>query len=197
MGSASLPCTTSACWRCIDSALMQHDPVYVAASFAVAIIASALGMRFAFTPRSGFPVALAAVLFGLAISGMHYIAMAGLTLGPFAGHSGPPGRRGRRGHFPDLLAVIVTVVAFAVSAVFLLTLVPDHGPRPAVLSPHPLPRHPVPRHPISAGSSRPAAAAARPSARWAGPGARSPAVQPARCRWNGAAPRTTSPPSPS
>jgi NO-binding membrane sensor protein with MHYT domain len=127
------------------SALMQHDPRYVVASFAVAIIASALGLHFAFTPRQGLPVALAAVLFGLAISGMHYVAMAGLTLTPFGDHAGRSGAA----LSPDFLAVIVTVVAFAVSAVFLLTLVPEHGPRPAAAEPElpeasPLPARAVP-----------------------------------------------------
>ena len=121
------------------SALMQHDPAYVAASFLVAIVASALGLHFAFAPRPLVPAAVAAVLVGLAISGMHYVAMAGLTLTPFGDHAGQPGAA----LSPDLLAVIVTIVAFSVSAVFLLTLVPDHGPRPAAE----LPRVPVQTEP--------------------------------------------------
>jgi hypothetical protein len=71
-------------------------------------------------------VALAAVLFGMAISGMHYVAMAGLTMAP----CGDPAAQTGATLTPDLLAVVVSVVAFAVSAVFLLTLVPDHGPLP-------------------------------------------------------------------
>jgi NO-binding membrane sensor protein with MHYT domain len=128
------------------SALMYHNPVYVVASFAVAIIASALGLGFAFTPRRGFPVALAAVLFGLAISGMHYIAMAGLTLSPFAGHADLQGSPDAA-ISPDLLAVIVTIVAFAVSALFLLTLVPDRGPRTAAAEPATEPGPPDPPMP--------------------------------------------------
>ena len=128
------------------SALMQHDPAYVAASFAVAIVASAAGLRFAFAPRRRLPVALAAVLFGLAISGMHYVAMAGLRLAPFGAHAGGPDAA----LSPDLLAVIVTIVAFAVSAVFLLALVPDHGPVPsATPAPEPLPElPPEPARPV-------------------------------------------------
>jgi NO-binding membrane sensor protein with MHYT domain len=114
-----------------DSALMQHDVVYVAASFAVAIVASTLALRFAFAPRRGLPVAPAAVLFGLAISGMHYVAMAGLTMAPRSDSAGQTDAT----LTPDLLAVVVSVVAFAVSAVFLLTLVPDHGPLPGVALP--------------------------------------------------------------
>lgn len=131
------------------SALMQYDPAYVAASFAVAIGASALGLRFAFAPRQRLPLAMAAVLVGLAISGMHYVAMAGMTLTPFGAHAGEPDVA----LSPDLLAVIVTVVAFAVSAAFLLTLVPDHAPRapPRVQVPVPAPARaePPPPHPRS------------------------------------------------
>ena len=107
------------------SAMMSHDPRFVAASFAVAIVAAFLGLRFAFLPRRRLPVALAAVLLGLAISGMHYVAMAGVTMMPFATRDASPAAVSS-----DLLAVVVTLIAFAVSAVFLLTLVPDHGPRP-------------------------------------------------------------------
>lgn len=116
------------------SAAMYHDPVFVAASFAVAIIASTLGLRFAFLPRRGLPVALAAALFGLAISGMHYIAMAGMRLTPVDEHGGLP-TGAEAAISPNLLAVIVTIVAFLVSAVFLLMLVPDHGPSVAVTTP--------------------------------------------------------------
>lgn len=112
-------------------------------SFAVAIVASFLGLRFAFAPRRVLPAALAAVLIGVAISGMHYVAMAGLTLAPFGPHAGQSGTA----LSPDLLAVIVTVVAFSVSAVFLLTLVPEHGPLPAALAPAPVVAPPAPPRP--------------------------------------------------
>jgi NO-binding membrane sensor protein with MHYT domain len=111
-----------------NSALMHHNPVYVAASFGVAIVASALGLHFAFAPHRTLPVAPAAVLFGLAISGMHYIAMEGMTLAPLADNLPPKGTVAEAALSSDLLAVIVTLMAFAVSAIFLLTLVPDHGP---------------------------------------------------------------------
>ena len=106
------------------SADMHHEPWHVVASFVIAVAASALGLRFAFAPRQMMPNALAAVVFGLAISGMHYMAMAGLTVAPAAGHMGHT----EAALSSDLLAVVVAVVAFAVSAVFLLTLVPDAAP---------------------------------------------------------------------
>ena len=107
------------------SAEMHHEPWHVLASFAIAVVASALGLRFAFAPRRVVPKVVAAVLFGLAISGMHYVAMAGLTVAPAAGHASEYAGAALS---PDLLAVVVAVVAFAVSAVFLLTLVPDASP---------------------------------------------------------------------
>lgn len=111
---------------------MHHDPAYVIASFAVAIGASALGLRLAFLPHPALwrplPIALSAIVLGLAISGMHYVAMAGLTLRfpPAMGgdHLMPAGAA----LSSDLLAVVVAVVAFGVSGVFFLTLVPDQGP---------------------------------------------------------------------
>ena len=120
-------------------------------------------------------MALAAVLFGLAISGMHYIAMAGLTLSPFAGHAGLPGGSPDAAISPDLLAVIVTVVAFAVSAVFLLTLVPDHGPRPV--------RHATAGRPHDRATRSPGI---RPTARTAARSATGPL---GRARGGGAQPR--------
>jgi hypothetical protein len=58
----------------------------------------------------------------MAITGMHYTAMEGLTL--FAhtnGSSTAPVLSS------DLLAIVVAIVAFGVSGIFLLALVPDHS----------------------------------------------------------------------
>jgi NO-binding membrane sensor protein with MHYT domain len=62
------------------SAHMVHAPFHVAASMAVAIAASGLALWLAAGRSGGLPLALSATAFGLAISGMHYTAMAGLTL---------------------------------------------------------------------------------------------------------------------
>jgi DNA-binding LytR/AlgR family response regulator len=54
---------------------------------------------------------------------MHYTAMAGLTISPHAAPmSGAPALS------TDLLAIVVAIVAFLMSAVFLLLLVPDRTP---------------------------------------------------------------------
>ncbi len=102
------------------SAYMIHDRYYVAASMAIAIAASGLALWLA-TGRGGRPpLVLSAVAFGIAVSGMHYTAMAGLTLLPFA--SAPASAPALSS---DLLAIIVAVVAFCLSGIFLLTLMPE------------------------------------------------------------------------
>jgi diguanylate cyclase len=101
------------------SAVMVHASAYVAASMAVAIAASGLALWLAAGRGGRPPLLLSATAFGLAISGMHYTAMAGLTLYPNAPASSAPALSS------DLLAIVVAIVAFLVSVVFLLFLVPD------------------------------------------------------------------------
>jgi len=103
------------------SAMMQHAPAYVAASLAVAMGASGLALWLAAGRGGRPPLLLSATAFGLAISGMHYTAMAGLTLYPHAPASSAPVLSS------DLLAIVVAIVAFLVSVVFLLFLVPDRS----------------------------------------------------------------------
>ncbi len=102
------------------SAHMIHDPVYVAASMAIAIAASGLALWLA-TGRGGRPpLVLSSAAFGVAVSGMHYTAMAGVTLFPYVtASSGAPALSA------DLLAIVVAVVAFCISGIFLLLLLPD------------------------------------------------------------------------
>jgi diguanylate cyclase len=112
------------------SALMVHDPRYVAASTAIAIAASGLALWLANGQGARPPLILSAIAFGMAVSGMHYTAMAGMMLHPQA--SMPPGAPALS---IDLLAIVVAVVAFCISGIFLLFLVPDRGkpePDPAM-----------------------------------------------------------------
>lgn len=103
-----------------SSAYMMHDRLYVAASMAIAIAASGLALWLANGPGARPPLIVSAVAFGFAVSGMHYTAMAGMTLYPH-----PTGVSGAPALSTDLLAIIVAVVAFCVSGIFLLFLVPD------------------------------------------------------------------------
>ncbi len=104
------------------SAHMAHVPAYVAASLAIAIAASGLALWLAAGRGGRPPLILSAIVFGVAVSGMHYTAMAGMTLFP---HSlALPGAPALS---TDLLAIVVAVVAFYISGIFLLFLVPDRG----------------------------------------------------------------------
>jgi PAS domain S-box-containing protein len=99
------------------TAYMIHNRYYVAASMAIAIAASGLALWLA-TGRGGRPpLILSAIALGVAVSGMHYTAMAGLTLLPHPGAAG-----GAPALSTDLLAIIVAIVAFCVSGIFLLIL---------------------------------------------------------------------------
>ena len=105
---------------------VTHEAPYVVASLAVSVAASAfalwaLGER---PDRSGLFVG--ALALGLAISGMHYTAMAGMRLDPTCFETGrfveASGALSR-----NTLALLATVIAFGVSGAFLLSLVPESG----------------------------------------------------------------------
>jgi diguanylate cyclase len=102
------------------SASMVHAPVFVAASMAIAIGASGLALWLAAGGSRRPPLMVSAAAFGIAVSGMHYTAMAGVMLYPFATTS-----PAAPAFSIDLLAIIVAVVAFCISGVFFLFLLPD------------------------------------------------------------------------
>ena len=108
-----------------------NDPVFVAGSLAIAIAASGLALWLAGSRGKRLPMVLSAIAFGIAVSGMHYTAIGGVTLFPLPGTaSGAPTLS------TDLLAIVVAVVAFCVSGIFLLYLVPDLGrPEPVAAPP--------------------------------------------------------------
>ena len=102
------------------SAHFSHAPMMVVASVAVGIAASGLALWLAGSRGRQPPLLLSAIALGMAIAGMHYTAMAGLTLMPMAA---PP--RGATVLSSELLAIVVAIVAFIVSGIFLLALVPE------------------------------------------------------------------------
>ncbi len=104
------------------STYMIHDRVFVALSMAIAIAASGLALWLATGRGRRPPLLLSAIAFGIAISGMHYTAMGGVTLYPFG-----PTASGAPALSTDLLAIIVAVVAFCISGIFLLLLLPDQS----------------------------------------------------------------------
>jgi diguanylate cyclase len=104
------------------SAHLTHEPAFVLASIVIAIAASGLALWLAEGRGGRPPLLLSALALGMAIAGMHYTAMAGLAVYP---HSDP--LSGAPALSADLLAIVVAVVAFVVSGIFLLTLVPDRA----------------------------------------------------------------------
>src|SRR5262245_2484533 len=104
------------------SAHMAYAPLYVAGSMAIAIAASGLALWLAAGRSLRPPLVLSAIVFGIAVSGMHYTAMEGMTLFPH-----PVAASGAPALSTDLLAIVVAVVAFCLSGIFLLYLVPDRS----------------------------------------------------------------------
>src|ERR1700722_15355989 len=102
----------------------SYVPSYVVASIAVSIAASAFALWTIDSRPTRPRLFLGAIALGLAISGMHYTAMAGMRLDPlcydisrFVGAETALSR--------NTLALLATIVAFGVSGAFLLSLVPD------------------------------------------------------------------------
>jgi diguanylate cyclase len=104
------------------SAHMNHAPALVAASVAIAIAVSGAALWLAEGRGRRPPLLLSAVALGIAISGMHYTAMTGVTFFP---HASPSSNAPALS--TDLLAIVVAIVAFVVSGIFLLALVPDRS----------------------------------------------------------------------
>jgi NO-binding membrane sensor protein with MHYT domain len=112
-----------------DSAHMTHNPSLVGASVAIAIATSGLALRLA-TRTGRTPLFLSAIALGFAISGMHYTAMGAVKIYPhIVSLSSAPALS------IDLLAIVVAVVAFVVSGLFFLVLVPERGPTRPVTTP--------------------------------------------------------------
>jgi NO-binding membrane sensor protein with MHYT domain len=101
-----------------------QQPPFIAASVAVSVAASALALWALGSRPNRLRLFLAAIVLGLAISGMHYTAMAGMRLDPlcfdatrFVGADSALSR--------NALALLATVISFGVSGAFLLSLVPE------------------------------------------------------------------------
>lgn len=110
---------------------LSHDTAYVFASFLIAFNASGLALWLLFGPGRRPPMFFSAVVMALAISAMHYIAMAGLTVEPLVS----PTPSLAPALDPGTLAILVSCVAFLVSGLFLLKLVPEQ-PLEGDVAPH-------------------------------------------------------------
>jgi NO-binding membrane sensor protein with MHYT domain len=124
------------------SSRMFHDPTYVVAAFLVAFNAAGLALWLSFGSGKRPPIIVSAAVLALAISAMHYTAMAGMLIMPRADGV----TLGAPSVSPGTLAIIVACVAFLVSGLFLLTLVPDS--RAAAAAPEMASEFPVAAGPL-------------------------------------------------
>jgi NO-binding membrane sensor protein with MHYT domain len=103
---------------------IRHDYPMVALSLLIAIGAAYGGLRIYIARHGGLRLALSAVAFGIAVSGMHYTAMYGMHF--------EPGLAGGHAMAMDglvasqqVLSLVVALLCFLVAGGFLLLLVPE------------------------------------------------------------------------
>jgi hypothetical protein len=95
----------------------------VVLSVLIAIATAYGGLRAFLARQGGVQLALSAVVYGFAVSGMHYTAMAGMHLVPPA--QGSHHHVGGLTASPQILSLVVALLCFVIAAGFLLSLVPD------------------------------------------------------------------------
>jgi diguanylate cyclase len=103
------------------SAALVYSPLSILLAFVIAVVTSGVALWMLNRTTRPLPIWLASIVLGIAVSGMHYTAMAGttLTLCATRPNAGSPALT------RDTLAIVVAVIAFSVSGGFLLSLVPD------------------------------------------------------------------------
>src|SRR5258708_9859651 len=101
---------------------ITDDGMMVVLSVLIAIEAAYGGLRAFLARQGGVQLALSAVAFGVAVSGMHYTAMAGMHLvPPSEGHQHSEGLAASS----QMLSLVLALLCFVIAAGFLLSLVPD------------------------------------------------------------------------
>lgn len=108
--------------------LVSFGPWGVALASAIGIGASILAMEMAYRKRSRRGTVLGSVLLGLAVSAMHYSAMAFTTFSL----SDSPGVTAVPALSQGSLALVVALAAFVICGLFLLMAVPGQPPEEAV-----------------------------------------------------------------
>jgi diguanylate cyclase len=105
----------------IGSYMLHHDLRFSILAAIIAGAASYGALRMFESEVNRIALAVSALIFGLAVSGMHYTAMMGMVVMPL---SETPKSLGPSVS-SDTLMIVVAVLAFIVSAVFLLYLIPE------------------------------------------------------------------------
>lgn len=102
---------------------IEHEPAMVLLSVLIAIAAAYGGLRIYLAHQGGFRLALSAVAFGIAVSGMHYTAMYGMHFRP-ANADHTMAMDGLTAS-PQVLSLVVALLCFLIAVGFLLFLVPE------------------------------------------------------------------------
>jgi diguanylate cyclase len=102
---------------------IAHDDSMIFLSVLVAIVAAYGGLRAFLARQDGIRLIVSSIAFGVAVSGMHYTAMAGMHFVPLseAAHHHAGGLAASQ----QILSVVVALLCFVIAAGFLLSLVPD------------------------------------------------------------------------
>ena len=108
---------------------IEHDRALVVLAVLIAVGAAYGGLRIFIARQGGLRLALSAVAFGFAVSGMHYTAMYGMHFSPGADTAHV--MAGGPVVSAHVLALIVALLCFLVVAAFLLLLVPEPRRRAA------------------------------------------------------------------
>jgi NO-binding membrane sensor protein with MHYT domain len=118
---------------------IEHDWRIVALSVLIAIATAYGALRIFLSAQAGLRLAVGAGAFGLAVSGMHYTAMAGMRfVPPDAGHDMAAMASGLQAS-QQILALIVACLCFMIAAGFLLFLLPDQWGQAETVPPAAIP----------------------------------------------------------
>jgi len=103
--------------------MLHHDVRYILAAALIAVTTSYGALRIFESKLRHQTLALSALIFGLAVSGMHYTAMMGTMIVP----SPPKLAVFGPAVSSDILMIFVVLLAFIISGIFLLYLVPERS----------------------------------------------------------------------
>lgn len=98
---------------------IEHQRAMVVLAALIAVGTAYGGLRIFLARQGGVRLALSAIAFGFAVSGMHYTAMYGMSFRPAVETAGGLAAS------PQVLALVVSVLCFVIVAGFLLLLVPE------------------------------------------------------------------------
>ena len=102
---------------------IQHDVAMVLLSVLVGIVTAYGGLRAFLARQDGVRLIVSSIAFGIAVSGMHYTAMAGMQFVPMS--EGVHHHASGLAASQQILSVVVAVLCFVIAAGFLLSLVPE------------------------------------------------------------------------